>query len=76
MAAYLLLQLLRLRWWVESGACDCFGFLATVGSKIVVWVVLVDLVVEVVTAVLVAAAMASLALAKCPFVATRHYIPF
>ena len=43
---------------------------------IVVWAILVDLVVEVVTAVLVAAAMASLALVIRPFVATRHYIPF
>jgi hypothetical protein len=42
----------------------------------IVCVFIVDLVVEVVKAVLVAAAMASLALAKCLFAAARHYIPF
>eukprot|EP00957_Ditylum_brightwellii_P003481 263518-Ditylum_brightwellii.AAC.1 len=38
--------------------------------------VIVVLVVDVITAVLVAAAMASLALAKRLFAAARHYIPF
>ena len=42
----------------------------------IVCVFIVDLVVDVVTAVLVAAAMASLALAKRLFAAARHYIPF
>eukprot|EP00957_Ditylum_brightwellii_P134812 10278547-Ditylum_brightwellii.AAC.1 len=43
---------------------------------IVVCVIIVDLAVEVVTPVLVAAAMASLALTKHLFAPARHYIPF
>eukprot|EP00957_Ditylum_brightwellii_P187574 14283901-Ditylum_brightwellii.AAC.1 len=41
----------------------------------VVWVFIVDLAVEVVTAILVAAAMVSLALTKRLFATARHYIP-
>eukprot|EP00957_Ditylum_brightwellii_P004793 365346-Ditylum_brightwellii.AAC.1 len=41
----------------------------------IVWVDIVDLAVEVVTLVLVAAVTTSLALAKRPFAPARHYIP-
>eukprot|EP00957_Ditylum_brightwellii_P129180 9852814-Ditylum_brightwellii.AAC.1 len=43
---------------------------------IVVCVIVVELAVEVVMPVLVAAAMASLTLAKRPLATARHYIPF
>eukprot|EP00957_Ditylum_brightwellii_P088385 6731975-Ditylum_brightwellii.AAC.1 len=43
---------------------------------IVVCVIIVELAVEVITPVLVAAEIVSLALMKRPFATARHYIPF